>query len=218
VNRKEIAMLTRAHSPALSWDRSAVLVGVIALHIGGIWLVSVYGGLGRIAEKAAEALQVVDVTVPEDAPRPPPPIERPRLLDPMPELPRAADLPDLPPLAGGEITVPTVQEAGAAGGSAVVPPPAPPTPMRYRETRAIDDFYPPVSIRLAEGGVATVRACIDASGRLQDEPSITSSSGHARLDAAAAAWARESLSFTPGTRDGKPVGGCKDFRVRFRLR
>jgi outer membrane biosynthesis protein TonB len=59
---------------------------------------------------------------------------------------------------------------------------------------------------------------VGTGGDLSGVPQVQRSSGHARLDAAALAWVREALTFTPATDDGVPVASCKGFRVRFALR
>jgi periplasmic protein TonB len=93
----------------------------------------------------------------------------------------------------------------------------PETPLRYQVTRSTTEFYPPASIRFEEQGVAVVQICVASSGRLQGLPQITTSSGYARLDAAALRWAQEALRFTAATRDGVAVGSCKGFKVIFDL-
>jgi TonB family protein len=192
---------------------------VIGLHIAGIWLVSVYGGLGVLAEKAAATLKLVAVPVADPVVKPPPPVERARLLEPRLDVapPPVDAIRDPPPLGGGEISGPGV-ETMIEGAGARVEPPLPPTPLGWREARPIDDFYPPVSIRMGEEGATVVRACVDAAGALQRSPEVQSSSGHSRLDSAAVAWTREALVFTPATRNGARIPSCKEFRVRFRLR
>ena len=213
-------MAARVHSPAFSWDRSAVLLLVIALHIGGFWLVSLYGGLGVVIEKTVGAMRVVPLA--PDPPRPEPRMEPPRLMTPDHDLglvddPLPPDFP-LPEDGGREITVQVGAGETHTGGSGETAAVVPPTPLAWRETRPIDDFYPPVSIRLGEEGVTVVRVCVDANGALQRSPGIQASSGRARLDAAATAWAREALVFTPATENGARVASCKGFRVRFKLR
>lgn len=211
-------MYARTHKSAFSWDRSAVLIGVIGLHVGGIFLVSVYGGLGGIVEKAAEALVFVPVDTPETPP-PDIPVERPRLQAANPFEPTAPEVVTeaQDTMARETITV-RVDEGGAVSGGEAVRPTIQPTPLSYRPRKPTDDYYPAISIRMGEEGAATVRVCVDAKGALQGMPSVTDSSGHARLDTAATAWAREALVFTPATENGAPVAACKGFRVRFTLR
>jgi protein TonB len=215
-------MLVRAHRPAFSWDRSAVLLGVIGLHVGGVYLISVYGGFDHVVEVAARAFVVR--TLPPDTPDPPEPKLEPVQLAQAsrlaPESPtQIIDV--FPDDAAGAITARVEQEGGnepEADGASVRLPAIPATPLTYRSRKSTDDYYPPVSIRMGEQGAAIVRVCVDARGAVQGVPRVTDSSGHARLDAAAVTWAREALTFTPATENGSPVDSCKGFRVRFDLR
>ena len=213
-------MLARAHRP-LTWDRAAVLVGVIALHVGGIALVSVYGGFTTWVEKTAGALTLVQLT-PEPPrtrpePAPPPVVLQPadrfeaRVPDPLTFDPEVGERP-------GALTVIAGDDRTPNDGGDVAPQPIAPTALSYRTRRSTDDFYPPVSIRMAEEGAAVVRVCVGPAGELQGAPQVQRSSGHARLDAAAIAWAREALTFIPAAENGVPVASCKGFRVRFALK
>jgi TonB family protein len=80
------------------------------------------------------------------------------------------------------------------------------------------DFYPSASRRLGEGGVATVRVCVNANGRLTAAPEIAVSSGSTRLDEGALKLARAgSGHYRTTTEDGRGVSDCYPFRVRFQL-
>jgi len=93
----------------------------------------------------------------------------------------------------------------------------PSVPLSYVVTRPIDEYYPPQAIRLSEEGASTLQVCVGANGVLAAAPTLETSSGYGRLDAAALKWAREALRFTPAQRDGKAVPACKGFRVTFRI-
>lgn len=81
-----------------------------------------------------------------------------------------------------------------------------------------EDYYPPAARRLGEAGAAAVQVCVDPNGRLTANPAIVQSSGIAKLDAGALRLARAgSGHYRPTTEDGRPVGSCYAFRVRFRL-
>jgi TonB family protein len=84
--------------------------------------------------------------------------------------------------------------------------------------RSPDDYYPATSIQLQEEGVTVVNVCVGPAGRLEGAPTVRSSSGSRRLDAAALKWAGEALVFTPATRNGAAVSACREYRVRFTLR
>jgi TonB family protein len=82
-----------------------------------------------------------------------------------------------------------------------------------------DDFYPSVALHMGEQGVATVRACVDARGRLTDEPTIVESSGSRRLDEGAIKLAKAASGhYRASSEDGRAVDSCYPFRVRFSLK
>ncbi len=112
----------------------------------------------------------------------------------------------------------TAQENEVAVGPVVGAAPRSATGLQYQIVRPTEDYYPAASLQLEEQGVAVVRVCVDAAGRIDGVPTIQSSSGHRRLDVAAVRWARESLRFTPATVDGLAVVACKGFRVNFTMR
>lgn len=108
----------------------------------------------------------------------------------------------------------TVAPDGPPSGSVAQ---IPATALQFTVVRSTDDYYPSQSLSLGEQGAAVVRICVTTGGRLDGRPTIESSSGSSRLDAAAIAWAREGLRFTPATRDGTAVAACKGLRVNFKL-
>jgi protein TonB len=163
-----------------------------------------------------------------NTPADPPPVE-PRRRDPLAtpatselRLPDPAYPPDDAVPAGPDtlVVVPggTVDPPNGGGGSGAGTTEPVLTPLTWAARRSTDEYYPPASARLEEEGATTLRVCVSAAGRLTGAPRIETSSGHARLDAAAVAWAREALAFRPATRDGVPVEACKGFRVTFDLR
>ncbi|HTX25266.1 MAG TPA: energy transducer TonB [Steroidobacteraceae bacterium] len=79
-----------------------------------------------------------------------------------------------------------------------------------------DDYYPPTSRRLEETGTTLVGVCSSPEGRVAGTPKVERSSGSARLDEAAVRWASHARFF-PATDDGKPVAGCTQFKVTFKL-
>ena len=153
----------------------------------------------------------------------------PRPTHPLPATPAnptfvdfAIDLPNPPPPTEQAATTPErVAEAPAAQSVG----PLLPNPV----TRVLggpgagfpntDDFYPQASIRAHEWGIAIVGVCVDGAGRLTGKPAINQSSGSARLDEAALRLAQAgSGHYRATTEDGRPVGACYPFRVRFQLR
>lgn len=127
---------------------------------------------------------------------------------PMMDTPETALV--VPPVDMGPATV---TEGPPSGGVAQIPP----TALQFSVVRPTDDYYPSRSLSLQEQGTAVVRLCVTPAGKLDGPPMIEASSGSPRLDAAAIAWAREGLRFTPATRDGVAIAACKGFRVNFRL-
>jgi protein TonB len=82
-----------------------------------------------------------------------------------------------------------------------------------------DDYYPSIAKRMEEQGVATVRVCVGANGRLISDPTIAQTSGSSRLDDGALLLAKAgSGHYRAATEDGRAVNSCYSFRVRFALR
>lgn len=125
----------------------------------------------------------------------PPPIEPAVIADTLPAGP--------PSVEAGQPVAPVIHIAGGPG----------------QDFPAVDDYYPRVSRYLGEEGVGTVHVCVDAMGRLTGLPGLDQATGSPRLDAAALALAKAgSGHYRPATEDGRPVGSCYAFRVRFQLR
>lgn len=168
---------------------------------------------------------IVDVLTQTTAKPPPEPMElrSPDIRNPHPvELPRPEPM---FPAVTSTVTqpsadttvwqVPDVPVVSRGNGSNVVVPA--PTELRFEAVKSTDDYYPNTSLQLQEEGVVIVRVCVGADGKISGTPAVESSSGRRRLDAAAVAWTREALRFTPATREGRPVPACKGFRVRFKI-
>jgi TonB family protein len=82
-----------------------------------------------------------------------------------------------------------------------------------------DDFYPMLSRHLEEQGVATVKVCVAANGRLDADPALMQGTGRARLDEAALKLAKAgSGHYRATTEDGRPVDSCYPLSIRFRLK
>ena len=156
---------------------------------------------------------------------PPPPIANIRLRDNPGaialrpgEIPRPDVVIDLPLPDNTESGIETRADPGPSVPDGPVETVPVQTALRYQMVRPTEDYYPNASLVQAEHGVAVVRVCVDANGSIAALPSIETSSGYRRLDEAAIRWARESLRFTPATRDGVAIPACKGFRVNFNLR
>jgi protein TonB len=216
-------MNTGLYSANRPQGRPVAFLAVVALHVAGFWALSHFGVIRAIVDEAPR-LTAVLLNTPAD----PPPVE-PRRRDPLRtpvtselRLPDPAYPPDDAVPAGPDtlVVVPggTVDPPNGGGGSGAGTTEPVLTPLTWAARRSTDEYYPPASARLEEEGATTLRVCVSAAGRLTGAPRIETSSGHARLDAAAVAWAREALAFRPATRDGVPVEACKGFRVTFDLR
>jgi TonB family protein len=78
------------------------------------------------------------------------------------------------------------------------------------------EYYPKGSILRGEQGTATVKVCVDSTGRLLDEPVVTVSSGFPELDGAALQVAKDSR-YKPGVREGAVLPeSCLEVPVAFR--
>jgi TonB family protein len=77
-----------------------------------------------------------------------------------------------------------------------------------------EDFYPAEAKRLMQEGVVVVHACIDVDGRVKS--SVKTSSGYPLLDDAAQR-SLQNAKWQLATRDGRPVGSCKDLKVTYDL-
>jgi hypothetical protein len=102
---------------------------------------------------------------------------------------------------------------------------APGSPDAITQTKPVDASVPatngsaPCANTELNEGVATIRVCFDEKGILTQEPIIVNSSGSCRLDEAAIRLAKEASGrYLPATSsEGKPIPGCKTFKMRFNL-
>jgi periplasmic protein TonB len=147
---------------------------------------------------AEKPIEVEDLPEPEvEVEAPPPQLVAPPLPDfitppPDPVIIAPPAPPEPPPAA----TAPT--------------PPAPPKPAvpdaRPKLLASGKPDYPSASVRAGEEGVTRLEVCVTAQGRVQSA-SVTTSSGHPRLDDAAAKWVRNSR-FQPAIVSGSPTSVC----------
>lgn len=199
--------------------RSMTMMAVVGLHALAVTALITW----RMAPGMDPGPKAVPWTVFED-PVPPTPIEPARPIDRDMFVVQRIPIPMPGPIPEEAITAePTAEQAGPADpgpeiGLGPVETVRVETALQYRIVRPTDEYYPNASLVQEEHGVSVVRVCVDATGRIAALPSIETSSGYRRLDEAAIRWARESLRFTPATRDGVAVPACKGFRVNFNLR
>ncbi|MDQ2640724.1 MAG: TonB family protein [Pseudomonadota bacterium] len=213
---------TTIERASLLTGRQMVLLLVIGLH--ALAIASLMAMRIPLDVKAPPGLQWIDPVVPEKLIDPPPQVVPPELV---PSDAIVVSIPVLPgPVIGKEvlpsvpvetgINLPATVEpiVGTPGANAEVPA----TGLQSRAVRSPDDYYPATSIQLQEEGLTVVNVCVGPAGRLEGAPTVRSSSGSRRLDAAALKWAGEALVFTPATRNGAAVSACREYRVRFTLR
>lgn len=195
--------------------RTTILLLIVGLH-----LIVIYGFATGFGQGVIEPIPGRMKTTVWDTPRSvdfPPPRIASHLATAKPIVPDVVPLFELP------------RETAIENTS--IPNPQPP-PMRPPISKAVNrilggpgvgfpntgDYYPLASRRLGEIGVATVRVCVDRTGRLASAPTIEKSSGFARLDDAALHLAKAGAGhYRSTTEDGIPVPSCYPFRIRFQL-
>ncbi len=190
---------------------------VILLHIGFGYLL--LNGLSRqaveVLRQPLETKLIEDLHPPPEAPPPPPP---PALVPPPPPYIPPPDLViQTPPPPHAITAVTTVKPPDPAPLKA--PPPA---PVPVARTPAVIDAhgcrqpeYPAASKRMEETGTVVLRFLIDVDGRVLSSE-VESSSGHGRLDQAAAE-ALSKCKFKPGTAGGKPEQSWARIRYVWKL-
>jgi protein TonB len=204
-------MTVYVHDSQFLTRRGAVLVVIIGLHLFIAWALAT--GLARRAiEVLAPPIQtdiVEEVKTEKEPPPPPPPeFEKPPVEVPPPDV---------------QIQIP-VETAPTTAITAVAATPHPPPPRVVNRTPFrlakgfpnSEDYYPPASKRLGEEGSPTLHVCLGPDNKLTAVPTVSQSSGSARLDEAAISLAKAG-KYIAATEDGKPIAGCFDFRIKFML-
>jgi protein TonB len=199
-------------SPALS-QRAIVMAGIIGFHVVLVYLLA--SGLGAsVLKYVAPPVQLVPVVEKPDVVDPPPP------PDPQYErVPIDVPTPDVVITEAAGETAPTLVSSGEIGPPPVAPPVAKPDPIRLVGKNVLpntEDYYPPTARRDGAEGAANVQVCVDERGRRQGEPTVTQSSGDARLDKGAVALARDG-KYARSMRGDAFVPNCFGFRVIFTM-
>jgi TonB family protein len=195
--------------------RTTAVVLIVCLH--GVLIYFLATGLVHKMAAVIPPLMQVGVTEYVPAHQLPPPPPQPNLAPTRLEVPEPSFTVDMPSDAD------TIR--GAQLEQPQPPPPSPPKVLNRvlggpgKGFPNTDDYYPAASRRLGEKGIASVRVCVDASGRLTADPVITQSSGSTRLDEGARTLAKAgSGHYRATTEDGRPVNACYPFRIRFEFR
>jgi TonB family protein len=212
---KAAALCTQT-GPTFFSRRTTISVLIISLHT-----LVIYGLASGVAHQVFEAVPghfQVSLTKTEPTHRPPRPLDV--KVDPLhlsispPE--RIPDI-DMTPVTITNVDaqppqLPSSSMAGTRVVNVIMGGPGPGFPNTA-------DYYPDAARRLGENGIAAIHVCVDPTGRLTADPTITQSSGSSRLDAGALRLARAgSGHYRATTEDGSPVSSCYAFRVRFALR
>jgi protein TonB len=205
----------------MSGNRITALIIVALIHVVlGYALVT--GLAYEAAKKVIQKVTTVDVKEEVKKEEPPPP-------------PKKADLPPPPPIVAPppKMTlappppIMTVQEPPPAPPPPIIvpPPPAAPPPPRFTPKGAqpkgnpgnwaTTNDYPARALREEREGTTGFRVTVGPDGRVVD-CQVTSSSGHADLDAATCENVRRRARFTPATDgEGNPTTGTYSNRVRW---
>jgi periplasmic protein TonB len=209
-------MAAYAHDTDFFTRRSIVFVVIVIFHIILGW--GLANGLARkVIEVIAPPIQtdIIEEVQQRDEPPPPPPpeFERPPVEVPPPEV--AIDIPvdTQQSTAITDVTDKPVPKA----------PPPPPPPRNVVHAKMgknfpnSEDYYPAASKRLGEEGAITVKVCVGPNGKLSEEPSVTQSSGSARLDEGALKLAKAGR-YVAGSVDGAATTDCFPFKIKFELK
>jgi periplasmic protein TonB len=184
---------------------------------------------------AALLLAGWQVTRPKPQPKPiiavpiPVPVDRPDVVAPRTsELPVSIDIaqPVWDEAQPDRVVTPPIDRATGgteSDNTAIAQPPLPP-PVASGPTRGarliaattMQPPYPSASRALGEEGSVELLVSIDERGQVTGV-NLLRSSGHARLDAAAIAFALKRWRFDAALDNGKPVAANRRFTIRFNL-
>lgn len=216
-------------------NRNIVIAGsVLLFHALAIWALQT-GLLMRAVEIVVpvEVLaQMIDLPAPKVSPAPPAPPEpvkqvvaKPRqVTQAAPTLLAVADAiptpnaPSVQPIAPPAAYTPAVPVAAVAAPALPAPPAVAKIVLPSSDAAYLGNprpYYPPLSNRMREQGVAKISVLVGANG-IPTEAYIKESSGFERLDQSALASVLK-WRYVPGTRDGIPEAMRYTVPVRFGL-
>jgi periplasmic protein TonB len=188
-----------------SGPRGAALIAVIILHILIVW--AFYTGLaGKLIQKVIPPVEIAQIEKPKEVDKPPPPPPKLEEIKPFVPPPEFVDIQQAPAQTNAITETTNVKQAPA--------PVAPPAPVQHNIVRAAvdpkhpfpnsEDYYPDSSRRAGEEGRCIVEFTVATDGRIAD-PSVTTSSGHPKLDEACIKLIKAAPKLKPATEDGKPI-------------
>jgi protein TonB len=203
----------------MSGNRVTALIIVALIHVVVIYAL-VTGLAYEAAKKVIQRVTTVDVKeeVKKEEPPPPPPkkdVPPPPIVAPPPKMNLAPAPPEI-------ISVPAPVPAPPP---IVLAPPAAPPPPRFTPKGAVpkgnpanwatSNDYPSRALREEREGTTGFHVTVGPDGKVTD-CQVTSSSGHADLDAATCDNVRRRARFTPATDgEGNPTSGSYSNRIRW---
>lgn len=204
---------TYRHDSSYAQRRMVVFVWIVGIHLALIWAFA-SGLANRVVELVAPPIEtkIIDEIKTDDAPPPPPPpeLERPPVQVVAPEI--TINLtPDAPPPPIAAITTqPVITQPPR-------PAPAVPSTQLGRVSGPNAEEYYPNSSRIAsQEGVAKIKVCVAASGKLESAE-VGESSGFPALDEAGVKVAKASR-FKAATKAGQAIETCATLPIRFSLK
>ncbi len=193
-------------------QRRTISVGIVAaLHVGVIYALA----SGLAANMSAHLIQDVEVAVVKEKPpdlKPPPP-PPPDFKVPPPDFVPPPDISIQSDAATNAIT--QIQQKVAT----VAPPPPVTTitpPRTEGKAHECESQYPPLSRRLSEQGIVTVKFTVTTDGSVAG-PTVVRSSGFQRLDDAAIQCTSR-WRYHPAEVGGKPIAVATEANVRYQLK
>ncbi|WP_164115974.1 energy transducer TonB [Sphingorhabdus sp. Alg239-R122] len=219
----------------MSGNKIVSLIVVALLHIV-VGYAFISGLAYQAYEQVKEEITTIEITEDEPPPEeePPPPEEIPDVQPPpvvvppppiqvpqqnRPQIQQQQEIPEQAPVV--EVAAPPAPPPPAA------PPPPPPPPSKAKGATPrgntgrwgaqAQSSYPSRAIREEREGTVGFRLTVSAKGRATN-CTVTSSSGHSDLDAAACKAMRRVARFRPALDDaGNPTTGSWNSRVRYEL-
>ena len=177
-----------------------VFVGIVVIHLLMIWAFA--SGLAHrvIAQMTQDVkVNIIDVQKKDEKPPPPPKqdLEKPPPVQVPPPIVNIQMPVEAPPMVVTDKPVPPPPPRPMA-------PQLPSTPLQFVRPPDPSLYYPEQSKRAEETGSTVVQVCVGENSKVDGEPTIVTSSGYPRLDAAAVTMIKDQ-KFKAGIYNGKPI-------------